>query len=125
MTESARYAHVVLPTTAFGEERVSFTSTERRIQLAERVIDPPAGPMPAWEQLTRLAQALGTPWNYDSSADVMREIGQAVAVLQRGQPRKSRRAITGANGPARKTGRWAQPGCLRAGKWTGHSNLSR
>ncbi len=78
MTESARYAHVVLPTTAFGEERVSFTSTERRIQIAERVIDPPAGPMPAWEQLTRLAQALGTPWKYDSSADVMREIGQAV-----------------------------------------------
>ncbi len=78
MTESVRYAHVVLPTTAFGEERVSFTSTERRIQIAERVIDPPAGPMPAWEQLTRLAQALGAPWKYDSSADVMREIGQVV-----------------------------------------------
>ncbi len=77
MTESANYAHVVLPTTAFGEERVTFTSTERRIQIAERVIDPPAGPMPAWEQLTRLAQALGAPWKYASAADVMQEIGQA------------------------------------------------
>jgi predicted molibdopterin-dependent oxidoreductase YjgC len=78
MTEATRFAHVVLPTTAFGEERVSYTSTERRIQIAERVIDPPEGPMPAWEQLTRLARALGANWCYESAADVMREIGQAI-----------------------------------------------
>jgi predicted molibdopterin-dependent oxidoreductase YjgC len=39
-TDTARYAHVVLPTTAFGEERVTFTNTERRIQLAKQVIEP-------------------------------------------------------------------------------------
>jgi predicted molibdopterin-dependent oxidoreductase YjgC len=78
MTEATRFANVVLPTTAFGEERVSFTSTERRIQIAERVIDPPEGPMPAWEQLTRLARSLGSNWNYESSADVMREIGEVI-----------------------------------------------
>ena len=78
MTDSAKLADVVLPTTAFGEERVTFTSTERRIQIAERVIDPPDGPLPAWEQLTRLARALGATWSYESAADVMREIGRAV-----------------------------------------------
>jgi predicted molibdopterin-dependent oxidoreductase YjgC len=78
MTDTAQHAHVVLPTTAFGEERVSFTNTERRIQLAEQVIDPPPGPMPAWEQLTRLAQAMGADWQYPSSGAVMEEIGQAV-----------------------------------------------
>ena len=52
LTESARYAHVVLPTTAFGEERVTFTNTERRIQLAEQVIEPLPGTTPAWQQLT-------------------------------------------------------------------------
>jgi predicted molibdopterin-dependent oxidoreductase YjgC len=78
MTDSADFADVVLPTTAFGEERVSFTSTERRIQIAERVIDPPQGPMPAWEQLTRLARALGAQWNYASAADVMQEIGEVI-----------------------------------------------
>ena len=47
LTETAKYAHVVLPTTAYGEERVTFTSTERRIQLAEQVIEPPpALPLP-------------------------------------------------------------------------------
>jgi len=78
MTGSAERAHVVLPTTAFGEERVSFTSTERRIQIAERVIDPPEGPMPAWEQLTRLARAMGAPWSYESAAQVMQEIGAVI-----------------------------------------------
>jgi predicted molibdopterin-dependent oxidoreductase YjgC len=78
MTDTAEFAHVILPTTAFGEERVTFTSTERRIQIAERVIDPPDGPIPAWEQLTRLARIMGARWHYQSTADVMREIGQAV-----------------------------------------------
>ncbi len=78
MTDSADFADVVLPTTVFGEERVSFTSTERRIQIAERVIDPPEGPMPAWEQLTRLARTMGANWNYESAAAVMDEIGQVL-----------------------------------------------
>ena len=78
MTDTARYAHVVLPTTAFGEERVTFTNTERRIQLAEQVIDPPPVPRPAWAQLARLAQILGADWHYPSSAAVMEEIGKAV-----------------------------------------------
>ena len=78
LTESARHAHVVLPTTAFGEERVTFTNTERRIQLAEQVIEPLPGTSPAWQQLTQVARALGADWKYDSAADVMAEIGTVV-----------------------------------------------
>jgi formate dehydrogenase major subunit len=78
MTEASKYAHVVLPTTAFGEEEVTFTSTDRRIQLAERVVDPPAGLTPAWEQIVHLAQRMGADWKYTSAREVMDEIGQAV-----------------------------------------------
>jgi predicted molibdopterin-dependent oxidoreductase YjgC len=78
MTGTAQHAHVVLPVTAFGEERVSFTSTDRRIQLAERVVEPPFGPMPAWQQLTQLARMMGAQWAYQSAADVMDEIGEVV-----------------------------------------------
>jgi predicted molibdopterin-dependent oxidoreductase YjgC len=69
---------VVLPTTAFGEERVTFTNTERRIQLAEQVIEPLRGTIPAWQQLVLVAQALGAQWKYDSAADVMDEIATVV-----------------------------------------------
>jgi predicted molibdopterin-dependent oxidoreductase YjgC len=78
ITDAARYADVVLPTTAYGEEQVSFTSTERRIQLAQKVVEPAPGLMPVWQQLTRVARLLGTNWSYGSAADVMDEIGLAV-----------------------------------------------
>ena len=78
LTETAKHAHVVLPTTAFGEERVTFTNTERRIQLAEQVVEPLSGVSPAWWQLMKVAQALGADWHYRSSADVMGEIASAV-----------------------------------------------
>lgn len=77
-TGATRFAHVVLPTTAFGEERVTFTSTDRRIQLAEQVIDPLPGPIPAWRQLALVARGLGADWRYDSAAEVMDEIGTVV-----------------------------------------------
>ncbi|HXZ34339.1 MAG TPA: molybdopterin-dependent oxidoreductase [Terriglobales bacterium] len=79
LTETARrYADVVLPTTAYGEERVSFTNTERRIQLSQQVVEPSPGLTPAWEQLTRLARLLGADWKYDSAAEIMEEIREAV-----------------------------------------------
>jgi len=79
LTETAKYANVVLPTTAFGEERVTFTSTERRIQLAEQVVDASQGVIPAWQQLTQVAREMGADWNYGSAADVMDEIGTVVS----------------------------------------------
>jgi predicted molibdopterin-dependent oxidoreductase YjgC len=80
LTGTARHAHVILPLVAFGEEQVSFTSTDRRIQLAAKVIEPPPGPMPAWQQLTQMARALGADWRYDSAAEIMDEIAQAVPI---------------------------------------------
>jgi len=80
LTETAeRYAHVILPTTAYGEERVSFTNTERRIQLAEQVVEPGSDLMPAWQQVVEVARLLGVDWKYSSGAEVMDEIREAVA----------------------------------------------
>lgn len=78
MTETAQYAHVILPTTAFGEECVSFTSTERRIQLAEQVVAPREGLTPAWKQIGEVAQRMGAGWDYGSASEVMDEIRQVV-----------------------------------------------
>ncbi|HSB74362.1 MAG TPA: molybdopterin-dependent oxidoreductase, partial [Terriglobales bacterium] len=74
LNEASRYADVVLPTTAFGEEQVSFTSTERRIQLAQKVVEPAPGLMPAWRQVTEIARLLGARWSYGGAGEVMAEI---------------------------------------------------
>ncbi len=73
-TATAEYADVILPTTAFGEEEVTFTSTERRIQIASQAIKPLEGTLPAWEQIIMVAKAMGEKWDFPSSADVMEEI---------------------------------------------------
>jgi predicted molibdopterin-dependent oxidoreductase YjgC len=78
LTEAAKYSHVVLPTAMFGEEQVTFTSGERRIQLAKQVIDPPEGITPAWQQIAHVALAMGADWRYESAADIMDEIGTVV-----------------------------------------------
>ena len=78
MTDTAQCAHVVLPTTAYSEEEVSFTSTDRRIQLAARALDPVPGLTPAWEQIVRMAQLMGADWRYRSAREVMEEIGEVV-----------------------------------------------
>jgi predicted molibdopterin-dependent oxidoreductase YjgC len=77
-TETARYAHLILPTSAFGEEQVTFTSTERRVQLAAQAVPPPPGVEPAWRQLAQVARALGAGWTYPSAAKVMDEIAEVV-----------------------------------------------
>jgi predicted molibdopterin-dependent oxidoreductase YjgC len=78
LTETAKYAHVVLPVAAFGEEQVTFTNTERRIQLVGKAVNPPPGLAPAWRQIAEIAKILGAGWDYATSAEVMREIGHTV-----------------------------------------------
>ena len=46
--------------------------------MREKAIEPPEGPIPAWEQIQAVANRLGANWNYQTAADVMDEIGRAV-----------------------------------------------
>ncbi|HEX9727117.1 MAG TPA: formate dehydrogenase subunit alpha [Gemmatimonadales bacterium] len=76
LTETARYADVILPGGSFAEKTGTFVNTERRIQLSEKAIEPPGQARADWEILVDLSQRLGLDTSFTSPADVMEEIRQ-------------------------------------------------
>ncbi|MGI8496108.1 MAG: formate dehydrogenase subunit alpha [Gemmatimonadaceae bacterium] len=76
LTETARYADVVLPGASFAEKDGTFVNTERRIQLGRKAIDPPGAARGDLETLIDLSERLGLPANFASAAEVMDEIAR-------------------------------------------------
>ncbi|MCL6449787.1 MAG: formate dehydrogenase subunit alpha [Acetobacteraceae bacterium] len=74
LTETAKLADVVLPAASFAEREGTFTSTERRIQLLRRALQPPGRSRPDLEIVLELASRLGQGWQYRGPAAVMEEM---------------------------------------------------
>jgi len=79
LSETARLAHVVLPTSAWGEKDGTYTSTERRVQRIRKAVDAPGHARHDWEVLGLLAARLGTNWHYTCAKDIMEEINSVTA----------------------------------------------
>lgn len=58
-TETTQLATVIFPAAQWGEKEGTFISSERRIQLVEKVIDPPGEAKPDYEIIGLVAQAMG------------------------------------------------------------------
>ncbi len=78
LTETAAKAHVLLPGAGFAEKDGTFTSLERRIQRVRAATDPPGEARPDWWILVELLRRLGKGREYDTAADVMKEISAFV-----------------------------------------------
>ncbi|MBC5811468.1 MAG: formate dehydrogenase subunit alpha [Candidatus Eremiobacteraeota bacterium] len=76
-TETASYADVILPATAFPEKTGTFTNTDRRVQLGRQAIDPPGDARQDWWIVQEIARRIGLDWNYSGPADVFEEIRKA------------------------------------------------
>ncbi len=74
LTETAVFADVVLPASAFAEKEGTFTNTNRQVQLARRVLPPPGEAREDWVILQQLAQGLGCAWNYGSVEEIYEEM---------------------------------------------------
>ncbi|NDY43309.1 molybdopterin-dependent oxidoreductase [Dissulfurirhabdus thermomarina] len=74
LTETARFAHVVLPAACFYEKDGTFTSGERRVRRVRKAVEPPGEARADWEIVCAVATAMGFPMHYDHPADIMREI---------------------------------------------------
>ncbi|MES9829591.1 MAG: formate dehydrogenase subunit alpha [Candidatus Thiodiazotropha sp.] len=78
MTETAWYADVILPATAFAEKTGSFTNTDRRVQLGRQAIDPPGQARKDLEIIQEMARRLDLDWHYSHPREVFAEMRQAM-----------------------------------------------
>ena len=75
LNETAKFAHVFLPGTSFLEKDGTFINAERRINRVRPVMQPRQGKH-EWLITQELANAMGYPMNYSSSAEIMDEIAE-------------------------------------------------
>jgi formate dehydrogenase major subunit len=74
LTETARWADVVLPGSSFAEKTGTYVNTERRIQLAQAALDPPGEARRDLDILIELSNRLGLKTTWSGPEEVMREI---------------------------------------------------
>jgi formate dehydrogenase major subunit len=76
LTETARYADVVLPGASFAEKDGTYVNTERRIQLSRKAVDPPGQARGDLEIVIDLSNRIGLPTLFSNAAEVMDEIAR-------------------------------------------------
>jgi formate dehydrogenase major subunit len=81
LTETAWHADVILPASAHAEKWGTFTNTNRQVQIARPVIDPPGAARPDWALVQELAKRIGLDWNYSHPRDVFNEMAQVMDSL--------------------------------------------
>ena len=79
--ETAKYAHVVLPSAGCLEQEGTFTNGERRIQHVRPAVPAPGSARPDWQAVLEVANRLGAGWTCQSPAEVMDEIARVAPGL--------------------------------------------
>ena len=74
LTETAGYADVVLPASAFPEKDGTFTNTDRKVQIARQAIDPPGDARQDWWIIQEIARRVGLNWNYTEPRSIFEEM---------------------------------------------------
>jgi len=75
LSETAEFAHVVLPAASFAEKDGTFTNTERRVQLVRKAINPIGESRPDWWTVCQVARRLGgSGFDFNGPSDIMDEI---------------------------------------------------
>jgi formate dehydrogenase major subunit len=81
LTETAWHADVVLPASAHAEKWGTFTNTNRQVQIARPVIDPPGDARQDWALIQSLAQGIGLKWNYKDVSQIFGEMAKMMPSL--------------------------------------------
>ncbi len=78
LTETALFADVVLPASAFPEKTGTFTNTDRRVQLGRQAVAPPGRAKQDLWIIQEIANRIGLDWRYEHVSEVFDEMRQGM-----------------------------------------------
>jgi formate dehydrogenase major subunit len=81
LTETACYADVVLPASAWPEKDGTVTNTNRQVQMGRKALNPPGEARQDWELIQEMAVRLGLDWRYAHPREVFAEMALAMPSL--------------------------------------------
>ncbi|HMO08053.1 MAG TPA: formate dehydrogenase subunit alpha [Paracoccaceae bacterium] len=81
LTETANYADVILPSSAWAEKTGTVTNTNRQVQMGRPVLPPPGQAREDWRITVDLARRLGLNWTYDHPREVYAEMAALMPAL--------------------------------------------
>jgi NADH-quinone oxidoreductase subunit G len=78
LTPTAKLAHVVFPSTHFGEKDGTYTNRKGRVQRLNAALVPPPGALHDWQILARLLSDAGEEIPYRTPAEIFQQISQEI-----------------------------------------------
>jgi len=78
LTETANYADVILPATAWAEKAGTVTNTNRQVQMGRPAVAAPGDAKPDWWITVELAKRLGLNWTYIHPSEVFAEMKRSM-----------------------------------------------
>jgi len=81
MTETAAFADVILPASAFPEKDGTVTNTDRRVQMGRAAVPMPGEARQDWWIIQELANRMGLYWSYTHPRDVFAEMRMVMPSL--------------------------------------------
>src|SRR4051795_12430159 len=81
LTETAKYADVILPASAWPEKDGTVTNTNRQVQIGRKALPLPGDARPDLDIIIDLGRRLGMPWTYAHVSEVFAEMTKAMPSL--------------------------------------------
>ncbi len=81
VTETAIYADVILPASAFVEKDCTVSNTNRQVQRGRAALPMPGDVRQDWWLIQEVAKRMGLDWTYESQEDVFNEMKLAMPSL--------------------------------------------
>ena len=74
LTETANFADVILPASAWPEKTGTVTNTNRQVQMGRKALEPPGEAREDWRIVVELGRRLGLDWDYGHPREVFAEM---------------------------------------------------